>query len=74
MNEVLKQLLTGRDNNTHDLFRWLSLVSVLTALGLEIYSVVWLKKAFDMQAYGLGLAAVFAGAGAGLKLKEGSEP
>ena len=74
MSEILKQLLTGKDNNTHDLFRWLSMVSVLTALGLEVYSVVMLHKTFDMQAYGLGLAAVFAGAGAGLKLKEGTEP
>jgi hypothetical protein len=72
--DILTQLLTGKDNTTHDLFRWLAVGSVVTGLALEIYSVVSLKKTFDMQAFGLGMAAVFAGAGAGLKLKEGTEP
>lgn len=42
MNEIIRQLLTGRDNQTHDIGRW--------------------------------LAALFAGVGAMLKLKEGTEP
>ena len=75
MNEVLKQLLTGKDGQTHDIMRWLCLVTCLAALGLEIYVVAVIRtQSFDVQSFGIGMGAVFAAVGAGLKLKEGTEP
>jgi len=74
MSKILVQLLTGKDGQTHDVFRWLVLVNCLTAVGLEIYSVAYKGQPFDMQAFGIGIGAVFTGAGAGLKLKESTEP
>jgi hypothetical protein len=75
MTEIIKQLLTGKDNQTHDVIRWLAVLAIVVALGLQIHVVAILKtQAFDMQAFGIGLGAVFTAVGAALKLKEGSEP
>jgi hypothetical protein len=72
---ILTQLLTGKDNTTHDIVRWLALASILTAIGLEIHVVAIAKtQPFDMQSFGIGIGAVFASVGAALKLKEGTEP
>ncbi len=46
MNTILKQLLTGKDNQTHDLVRWLGTIVVFTALTLTIYIVLWRGQAF----------------------------
>ncbi|AAF85179.1 hypothetical protein [Xylella fastidiosa] len=74
MNTILKQLLTGKDNQTHDLVRWLGTIVVFTALTLTIYSVVWRGQAFEPQAFCFGMSSIFATLGAALKLKETTEP
>lgn len=66
-------MLKGKDNATYDVIRVLALASVVVGLGLEVYGVVC-AKSFDMQAYGIGLGALFASVGAALKLKETTEP
>lgn len=68
------QLLTGKDNATHDIARWLGTLAIFVGIALEIYSVIWLKKPFNLQEYGLGMGAVFTGLGAAIKLKENTEP
>jgi len=72
--KILTQLMTGKDNKTHDVFRWLVLLSVLVAICLSIYVVVERGDKFDIQSYGLGLGSVLAAAGLALKLKENTEP
>ena len=67
---VVKQLLTGPDNETHDVAR---VLCVLVALGLTIYSVAKEGK-FDMVAFGAGIAQILGATGAFIKLKEKSEP
>jgi len=74
MIEILKQLVTGRDGVTHDFMRWLGMVSGLVALGLQIYAVVHKGQPFDMQAFGIGLGALFAALGAALGFKKETEP
>jgi hypothetical protein len=71
---MLKQLLTGKDNETQDFIRWLGVLSVLIGLGLEIYVIVWLKQVFDLTQFGLGMGAVFTSLGAALNLKSDTEP
>ena len=70
---ILKQLCTGKDNETHDIVRWLALLVFLTALGLAGYDV-WKNGKFDLQSFGVGMSTLFASIGAALKLKETTEP
>ena len=65
----LKQMLTETDNSTADMFRLLALLSILTGLGLMVYSVVWQEQAFNMTEFGTGVGVLLVGAGAALKLK-----
>lgn len=37
MSEILRQIFTGKDNQTHDLARWLAAASFAVGLGLTIY-------------------------------------
>lgn len=74
MKEIIKQLLTGKDNQTHDFVRWLGVLAVFVALGLTVYVVVWRGQPFDLQQFGVGMGSVFAALGAALKLKETTEP
>jgi len=72
--KVLTQILTGADNETHDMGRYIAILSFMTAFTLEVYSVVKLGKVFDIQAFGTGVGILMAGVGAMLKLKESTEP
>lgn len=74
MLEALRQMVTGKDNSTHDVGRWFAVLGGLTGIGLSIYDVVHNGVHFDMQSFGLGMAAMATGVGAMLKLKEGTEP
>lgn len=69
----ISNILTGKDNKTHDFGRVAGAASLLTGLGLEIYAV-YKGQPFDMQAFGIGVAAMATGIGALLKLKETTEP
>jgi hypothetical protein len=74
MKNLLMNLVTGKDNRTHDLVRWLGLVGALQALALQAYAVVWQGQPFDLQAYGIGLGALIVTVGAALGLKKDTEP
>lgn len=69
--KILNDVLTSRDNVTFDAIRVLAVATVAVALVLEIYAVV-MQKPFDVQAFGIGMSAVFVAVGAALKL--GAEP
>ena len=69
MNNIFKNMLTESDNVTHDLARYLALISVLVGLGLSIYAVGWKGQQFDLQSFGVGMGAMFTGLGVALKLK-----
>lgn len=69
MGTMVRTMLTESDNETYDVFRWLALISILVALGLEIYVVVMKGQAFDFQNFGIGTGTLFTGAGIALKLK-----
>ena len=71
--ELLKNMLTGKDNVTTDFMRVLACCSVVVALALEIYAVVW-QHPFDIQAFGVGIGIVFGAAATALKIKETTEP
>ena len=74
MRAALRQMMTGKDNLTVDLFRILAAASVLVALVLECISVLLPEHPFDIQAYGMGIGAVLLAAGGALNLKAKTEP
>lgn len=74
MKNVLNQILTGKDNQTHDFVRWLGVLVVPTALCLTVYGVVWKGYPFDLEKFGAGMGYVFGSLGICLKLKESTEP
>lgn len=74
MHPVLRQILTGKDNATHDVGRWFAAAGGSTGIALAVYDVVINHKEFDMLKFGLGMAALAAGVGAMLKLKADTEP
>jgi hypothetical protein len=74
MHLVLKQLLTGRDNETHEIARWLGTVAFLVGMIMSVYSVVYKGQPFSIQEYGIGIGALIAALGAAIKLGEGDEP
>lgn len=69
---IFASMFTEVDNRTHDLFKYLSCLTVLVALGLTCYEVISNGTAFDIQAFGIGMGAVLAGAGAALLMKKDS--
>ncbi len=74
MNTILKQLLTGKDNQTHDLVRWLGTIVVFTALTLTILQRPLAWPSLRTPAFCFGMSSIFTTLGAALKLKETTEP
>lgn len=70
MKQFLKHLLTESDNATFDLSRVLAALSILSGLGLQAYAVGWKGQPFDMQVFGVGTGALFAGVGVALGMKK----
>ena len=70
---MINQCLTGKDNQTHDVVRWLTVLAVLTGIGLQIHHSVQTGE-FDLQQYGAGIGILLAASGVTLKLKESTEP
>jgi hypothetical protein len=71
---VLNNLLTGKDNETHDIGRWLCIIYSAVGIGLVLYTVIGRGEAFSLEQFGIGTAAIAGGFGAFLKLKESTEP
>ena len=73
MNTILRQLLTDRDNVSYDVVRVLAVLSIVVALSLAVYAVVWKGQVFSLQDFGIGIGAVFLSVGGALKMK-GDQP
>lgn len=69
----LKQLLTGKDNSTHDLGRWSWVISMVTVIGHSVWSAGHSAPVDLLQLAG-ALSAVVAAHGAALFMKKGTEP
>lgn len=67
--KIVKQLLTESDNETHDLYRYLALLSVVVAIGLSIYSVIQ-GGVFSALDFGTGIGALIGGVGIAIGLKK----
>lgn len=72
MKSFLKNLFTEMDGESFDLARVLAACSILAGIGLQVYAVAWKGQPFDMQVFGVGTGALFAGVGVALGMKKES--
>jgi hypothetical protein len=72
IKKILKDWFTEIDNETFDITKALAVVSILSGVGLAIFTVVLKGQAFNYQDYGMGTAALFAGVGVALGMKKES--
>ena len=63
------KLVFSDPNGVPDDARITAMCAVFTALGLAIYAIVVKGQVFEMQAYGVGIGALYAGVGASFKLR-----
>jgi hypothetical protein len=70
--EILKQLLTGKDNHTYDIGRVTWLVSLLAVIALAAYEVMHNTVSLRELAESLGI--VSAASGASVAMKSKTEP
>ena len=69
--QIAKQALTEDDNQTADIFRILVCLGVLAFIVFSGYSLWHLPESWNPINYGSGFAALIAGAGAALRLRDG---
>lgn len=68
---VMKFWFTGKDNESYEIMRALTALSVLVMLGSIVYHLV-VNKTFDPVSVGAGLGALLFGGGAGSAIKDGT--
>lgn len=68
---VLKFWFTGRDNESYEIMRALTALSVVVMLGYIGWHLV-VNKQFDPLAAATGLGALLFGGGAGAAIKDGT--
>ena len=72
MNEIIRQLLTGKDNQTYDLGRVSWLVGMVAVIALAAYEVMHNTVSLRELAESLGI--VSAAGGASVAMKSKTEP
>ena len=72
MKEIVKQLLTGKDNETYDIGRVTWLIGLVAIIGLAFYEVLYSTVSIRELAESLGI--VSAASGASVAMKSKTEP
>ena len=72
MNDVLKQLLTGKDNVTYDIGRVTWLLGFIAVISLAVYQVMYSTISLREVAEALGM--VTGASGAAVAMKGKTEP
>ena len=73
MNKIFNDLLTGKDNQTHDLGRWTWLIGFFAVIVIAIYEVMQ-SKAINLTELASALGIVSGAGGASVMMKSNSEP
>ena len=73
MNKIVNDLLTGKDNETHDIGRWSLVFTMFAFLGSCIFNAIH-SGAIDLEKLYMGVAAIVGAHGAALLMKKDSEP
>jgi len=73
VNKIINDLLTGKDNQTHDLGRWTWLIGFFAVIMIAIYEVMQ-SKAINLTELASALGIVSGAGGASVMMKSNSEP
>jgi hypothetical protein len=73
MNLILKHLLTGKDNQTHDIARWAWMIGFVAVIVLAFYKVM-MSHDTSLTELAEALGIVSGAGGASVMLKKDSEP
>ena len=75
MNEIMKHLLTGKDNSTHDIAKWAWMLGFLLVGGAAIYLIYTGKEISLTELAGaLGIVSGSGAASVAGKQLSGAEP
>ena len=69
----LKQMLTGRDNETHDVARWSWMLSTLTTIAAAAWNAVH-AGILDLGSFAQAIGILAGAHGAAVMLKKDTEP
>jgi hypothetical protein len=72
MSQIIKQLLTGKDNETYDIGRVTWLISIVAVIALAFYQVM--NNAVSIRELAESLGIVSAAGGASVAMKGKTEP
>jgi len=72
--KIIKDWMTGPDGVTYDPARALWMLGIVSFLAFTAHGVYKDDKAFDMVNFGLAFSSLLVAGGAGVKIKESSEP
>ena len=73
-SKILRDIFTGADGESHDVGRYLWVVSVLAGLAYAGYDLIYLKTPFNIVNFGIGVGSLLAAGGTALMLKRDAEP
>ena len=73
MNKIINDLLTGKDNQTHDLGRWTWMIGFIAIIAIAIYEVIQ-AKSLSLTELASALGIVSGAGGASVMMKQNSEP
>ena len=73
MNKIVNDLLTGKDNQTHDLGRWTWFIGFVAIIAIATYEVMQ-SKAISLTELASALGIVSGAGGASVMMKQNSEP
>ena len=73
MNKILNDLLTGKDNETHDIGRWSLVFSMFVFIGACVYNGTH-SGLIELEKLYMGMAAIVGAHGAAMLMKKDTEP
>ena len=73
MTEILKQLLTGKDNQTHDIARWSWMLGFIAVICIAVYEVMQARQVSLLE-LAEALGVVSGASGASVMMKKDTEP
>jgi plasmid maintenance system antidote protein VapI len=73
MNEIVKNLLTGKDNVTHDIARWAWAIGFIAVIGIAVYEVLQAQH-ISLTELAEALGIVSGAGGASVMMKKDTEP